>query len=164
MLVAAYSGERAAALAYHGHWRASRAPEERARIRRIEDDEWRHREILAGMLAALGAVPDPRRERRARRVGGTLGALCRAAGWLLPMYAAGWLERSNVCSYDEAACLAEACGRPQLAPALREMAGVERDHERFFRERVISHPLARLLRPWRPIPSVDAFRAGVRCS
>lgn len=148
ILVAAHSGEQAAALAYRGHWRSSRAPQERERIRRIEDDEWRHRCSVAQMLARLGAAPDRLRELRSRAVGRALGALCRVAGWLLPMYAAGWLEHANVCAYDEAAGFAEQGGFPELAPALREMAAVEREHERYFRERVVSHRLSRLLRPW----------------
>jgi demethoxyubiquinone hydroxylase (CLK1/Coq7/Cat5 family) len=160
--VAAHAGEQAAALAYAGHWRSSRG-EERERIRSIEEDEWRHRAGVARMLASLGAAPSPLRELRSLAVGRALGALCRFAGWLAPMYAAGRLERANVCAYDEAACLAEGCGHRELAPELREMAAVERDHEVYFRAKVLAHPLSRLLRPWRPLPSPEAFRAGVRC-
>lgn len=164
ILVAAHSGERAAALAYAGHWRAVHDAEERERIRRIEEDEWRHRELVARMLETLGAAPSAIRELRSRLVGRTLGALCRLAGWLLPMYAAARLERSNVCAYDEAACLAEDCGLPELAPELRAMAAVERDHERFFQEKVTSHRFAWLARRGRPLPGPEAFRAGFRCS
>jgi demethoxyubiquinone hydroxylase (CLK1/Coq7/Cat5 family) len=146
LLVAAYSGEQAAALAYRGHWRSCAKPEERERIRRIEEDEWRHRRIVAGMLVRLRASPSRLRELRSRVVGRLFGALCHLAGRLLPMYAAGRLERSNVCSYDEAATLAEHGGLPELVAELRGMAEVEREHERYFRERVVTHPTLRALR------------------
>ena len=153
ILRAAHSGERAAALAYRGHWRASRDPEERARIRAIEEDEWRHRRLVCDMLTALGARPSLPRELRSLLVGRVLQALCPLAGWVLPMYAAGRLEVSNVCAYDEAAALAANCGRGDLVPGLLEMAEVERDHERYFRDKVSRHAVGRALRPWPIWPS-----------
>jgi rubrerythrin len=149
LLVAAYSGEQAAALAYRGHWRSVSDADERVRIRQIEDDEWRHRLILARVLGRLGAAPSPLKELRTLLLGRALGALCHAAGWLLPMYAAGLLERSNVCNYDEAAGLAGEAGLPELVDELREMAAVERDHERFFRDKAAAHPAGRWLRALR---------------
>jgi len=136
LLVAAYSGEQAAALVYGGHWRSCVAPDERDRIRRIEEDEWRHRQIVAGMLARLATAPSRGRELQSRVVGRVLGALCHVAGGLLPMYGAGLLERINVCRYDEAAAFALDGGLPELVGALREMAEVEREHERYFQSRV----------------------------
>ena len=106
----AYSGERAAGYAYGGHWRASRDPEERARIRQIKDEEWHHRELVGGMLEALGARPSRAREIRATLVGRTLGALCHLAGWLAPMYEAGRLERRYVGEYEAAARYARQAG------------------------------------------------------
>jgi len=153
ILRAAYSGERAAALAYRGHWRASRDHAERAHIRQIEEDEWRHRRVVGAMLAALGERPSRLRELRSLVVGRTLEALCPLAGWMLPMYAAGRLEVSNVCAYDEAATLAAGCGREGLVPGLVEMAEVEREHERYFRSKVVRHPMGRVLRPWPVWPS-----------
>jgi hypothetical protein len=61
------------------------------------------------------------------------------------MVAAGRLERSNVCNYDEAASLAREGGLPELVEELREMAEVEREHERYFRERTRGHAVVRLL-------------------
>jgi len=140
ILVAAYSGEQAAALAYRGHWRSCVEPDEREAIQRIEDDEWRHRRIVGQMLERLGADPSPRREVRSRIVGRVLGLLCGLAGRRLPMLAAGRLERGNVCAYDEAASLAEAGNLPEMVGELREMAEVEREHERYFRAKVAGRP------------------------
>ena len=47
------------------------------------------------MLARLGAAPSRARELRALVIGRTLGLLCHVAGWLLPMYGAGRLERQE---------------------------------------------------------------------
>jgi rubrerythrin len=148
VLRAAFSGERAAALAYRGHWRASADPEERVRIRAIEDDEWRHRERVGGMLAALGARPSRLRELRSVLVGSVLQLLCPVSGWLLPMVAARRLEVSNVCAYDVAAAWARGCSRDDLVPALLEMAAVERDHERYFSGLLSRHALARRFGRW----------------
>ncbi|HET8644166.1 MAG TPA: demethoxyubiquinone hydroxylase family protein, partial [Vicinamibacteria bacterium] len=107
----AYSGERAAAYAYRGHWKSVRDPGERARIRQIEDEEWHHRDLVAGLMAQMGAGPDRYREVRALVIGRVLGALCHLAGWFAPMYGAGKLERRNIVEYEDAARYAIAAGR-----------------------------------------------------
>ena len=71
----AYSGELAAALAYRGHWKSVGDPDERARIRQIEEEEWHHRDLVGGMLARIGMdlaarlpmwpAPPPKNEIRA---------------------------------------------------------------------------------------------------
>src|SRR5688572_10576272 len=125
LLQMAHAGERAAALAYRGHWRATRDPLERAGIRRIEDDEWDHRAALRSMLARLRARPLWWRELRAWLIGSVLGVLCRVAGRTLPLRAAGWLERRNTGEYDRAASLARAAGRDEMVAPLRHMSTVE---------------------------------------
>jgi len=160
LLQLAYSGELAAALAYRGHAACVRDPSESAWIRRIEDEERAHRARLGEMLAELGLAPDPRRERRARRIGGTLGALCRVSGWLAPMYGAGRLESRNIREYETAARLARGCGREAWAEELLTMAEVEWDHEHWFRARVLSHPLGRRLPLWPEPPPRASLREG----
>jgi rubrerythrin len=76
ILQLAYSGELAAAYAYRGHWHSVSAADERQSIRTIEEDEWRHRELVGEMLAALGSGPNKARETRATLIGRTLGFLC----------------------------------------------------------------------------------------
>src|SRR5689334_21459023 len=114
LLQLAFSGERAAAYAYRGHWKSVRDPEERRRIREIEDDEWHHRANVGAMLASLEAAPSRRREVQATLIGRTLGALCHVSGWLAPMYGAGRLESRNVGEYETAARYAVGCGRGDL--------------------------------------------------
>ena len=151
----AYSGELAAALAYGGHWHSVKDPEERSRIRQIEQDEWHHRDLVGGMLAQIGMAPSPARDRRAQAIGRALALFCHVAGWLAPMYGAGRLERRNIVEYDTAARLAVAAGRPEFVDCLLTMAEVEWDHEQYFRSRVLTHRLAARLPMW-PAPPPKA--------
>jgi len=162
VLQAAYSGELAAAHAYAGHWRSVSRPEERERIRAIELEELHHRELVGELLAQLGAGPSARREQVFRWVGRCLGPLCSVSGWLAPMYGAGFLERGNIVEYEIAARLAEECGHPEFVDCLLEMAEVEWEHERYFRERVLSHRFARWIPLWPAPPSKSEIRARYR--
>jgi hypothetical protein len=159
VLQLAYSGERAAGYAYRGHWRSVCDSDERARIRQIEDEEWHHRELVGGMLRRLGSAPSRGRELRALLIGRTLGFLCHVAGWLLPMYGAGRLERKNVGEYEAAARFARLSGNEDLVDCLLTMAEVEWDHEAYFRARVETSPLGRRFL-WRPLPPRAAIRAA----
>ncbi len=149
ILQGAYSGELAAAYAYEGHWKASKKQEERETIARIEREEWHHRSLVGDMLTNLGSGPDPEQERKRNRIGKTLRALCNVSGWFMPMYAAGRLESYNVIEYEDAANYARLAGYGQFAPALIEMADVEREHERYFRMKVESHFLRHIFPKWK---------------
>jgi rubrerythrin len=156
----AYSGELAAALAYRGHWRSLSDPAERAQIRQIEQEEWRHRDQVGGMLAAIGMAPSAARERRAAAIGRALALLCHVTGWLAPMYGAGRLERRNIVEYETAARLAVRAGRPEFVDCLLTMAEVEWDHEQYFRSRVLTHRLASRLPMWPAPPAKSEIRAS----
>jgi len=158
ILQLAYSGERAAAYAYRGHWRSASNPEERERIHQIEDEEWHHRGLVGQMLSKLGAAPDPRRELKALVIGRTLQALCHVSGWLLPMYGAGKLERGNIVEYEHAAQYAVGCEKIEFVDCLLTMAEVEWEHEQYFRAKVLSHRLGRLLPMWPPPPPKETIR------
>ena len=129
-----------------------RDPEERRRIREIEDEEWRHRVQVGEMLAALGAGPSRLREVLFWTIGRTLGALCHVSGWLAPMWGAGRLESRNVREYEVAAQRAMSCGRGEWLDCLLTMAEVEWEHEAYFRARVLSHRLGRRLPLWTAPP------------
>lgn len=158
-LQGAYSGELAAGFAYRGHWRSVRDEAERERIRVIESEEWHHRELVGGMLRALGAGPNRVREVVMFTIGRVLGAMCHVSGWFLPMYGAGRLERHNIVEYEEAARYARACGREELIDCLLSMAEVEWEHERYFREKAGSHRLARVIGLWDAAPPKTTIRA-----
>jgi rubrerythrin len=158
ILQLAYSGELAAAYAYRGHWHSVDAREEREAIRKIEEDEWRHRSLVGEMLAGLGGRPHPRRELRATIIGRALGFLCHVTGWLAPMYGAGKLESRNVREYETAARYANGCGATELVDCLLEMAEVEWDHEHYFRSCVLQHSIGRRLPLWPKPPAKETIR------
>ena len=143
LLQLAYSGEKAAALAYRGHAASVKEPAEAAMIRKIENDEWVHREKVGRLLAELGAAPLALRELRSAVVGHTLSFLCRFTGWFLPMFFAGRLETRNVQEYDTAAGWARELHLDHFLPELSEMAAVEVEHEKYFLEIIGRRPPAR---------------------
>jgi rubrerythrin len=136
LLQLAYSGEKAAALAYQGHSRSVRDAGEKAMIAKIENDEWVHRKKVGALLEKLGARPLRIRELRASAVGHVLSFLCGVAGWFLPMFLAGKLETKNVCEYEKAAGWAAEVGLHDFVPDLLEMAAVEVEHEKYFFEAI----------------------------
>ena len=161
VLRGAYSGELAAALAYAGHARSVRDPDEAAEIRRVRAEELEHRERVGAMLAALGAGPSPERERVFRAIGVAIAAFCRVGGWFAPMYGAARLERGNVGEYELAARHALDAGRAEWVDDLLTMAEVEHDHERWFREKAASHPLWRVFPHWEPLPPREHIRRSL---
>lgn len=157
-LQSAYSGERAAAYAYRGHWQSVSDESEREAIHAIEDDEWRHRQLVGEMLTKLGSQPNKAREKRATLIGRALGFLCHVSGWLAPMYGAGKLESRNVVEYEMAARYARDCGRADLIECLLEMAEVEWEHEKYFRSQVLRHSIGRRLPIWPAPPPKEMIR------
>jgi len=158
ILQLAFSGELAAGYAYRGHWHSLSDPDERARVKQIEDEEWHHRKLVGEMLSSLGAGPDKGREVRARIVGRTLGLLCHVSGWFVPMYGAGRLESRNIVEYETAARYARACGRTDLIDCLLTMAEVEWEHERYFRACVLRHRWSKRFTVWPEPPPKESIR------
>jgi len=158
LLQLAYSGELAAAHAYHGHWRSVSDAGECARIAEIEQEELHHRRLVGEMLASLEVAPNRSREIRASVIGRTLSFLCHVSGWLAPMYGAGRLESGNVREYETAARFARECGREDLIDCLLTMAEVEWEHEKYFRSRVLTHPLGHRLTLWPQPPPKENIR------
>jgi len=159
ILQLAYSGELAAAYAYRGHWKSVADPDERVRIEEIENEEWHHRQLVGEMLDKLGQKPNPRREKRARLLGRTLGFLCHLTGWLAPMYGAGRLESQNIREYETAARYAIECGREEFVDCLLTMAEVEWEHEKYFRSRVLIHRFGKRLPIWPEPPDKETIRS-----
>jgi len=157
ILQLAYSGEFAASYAYQGHWNSVENPEERNRIRTIEEEEWHHRKLVGEMLRDLGERPGAWKEFKAVIIGRTAGFLCHVTGWLAPMYGAGKLESRNVREYEVAARYARDCGRREFAEPLLTMAEVEWEHEKYFRTQVLKSALGRCLPMWQTPPPKEIF-------
>lgn len=155
----AYSGELGAARAYDGHARSVRDPNEARELFNIRDEEIDHRARVGAMLTELGAEPSIWRERLLSLVGLTIGLLCRVGGWFIPMYGAGRLERTNIGEYELAARLAYLEGREEWVDDILDMAEVEWDHESYFRKKVESHWLGRVIATW-PAPPPRASIRG----
>lgn len=137
----AYSGEVAAAYAYRGHWNSLKASPEKDRIKKIEAEEWDHRQRVGEWLAKLGSAPRPMREKAFWTIGRTLGLVCHFSGWFMPMYFAGRLESQNSVEYEDAAVFARELGMNECVDDLLDMARVEVEHEVFFRETIAGHRL-----------------------
>ena len=160
VLRSACSGELAAIHAYHGHAASVSSAEERERILVIQAEESHHRELVLKLLAELDAQPSRSREVVFWCIGKTISFLCRVGGWFIPMYGAGRLERSNIVEYEDAARHARDLGRTDMIDCLLEMAEVEWEHERYFRERVAGHWMLRVFPLWPPPPPKESIRAG----
>lgn len=158
LLQNAHAGELAAFYAYEGHARSVFDPTEVSEIRKIQTEEWEHRECVARMLRTLGAGPDRTREFVFFCVGKTIGALCLIGGWFVPMYGAGRLESKNIAEYEVAARVAFEAGHLELVEDLVRMAEVEWDHEFYFRGKAQTHWLWRLVPKW----TVPPPRAQIR--
>ena len=162
ILQLAYSGELAAAYAYRGHWRSVRDTAEKARIEKIENEEWHHRRLVGEMLGKLNARPSRLRETRAAIIGRVLGLLCHVSGWLAPMYGAGKLESRNIREYETAARYARDSGHTGFIECLLTMAEVEWEHELYFRSQVASHRWGPRLRLWPQPPPKEAIRLSFK--
>ena len=158
----AYSGELAAAYAYRGHWKSLKDAAEINHIKRIEDEEWVHREKVGRLLEALGSRPLKRREVKMWLIGRSVGIACHMIGWFFPMYFAGRLETANVDEYATAAWHAAELGLVEFESELRIMAAVEKEHELFFMSVVANHrllPVARAIFKWGPVEPAKAQKA-----
>lgn len=153
ILQMAYSGEKAAALAYAGHWRSVSDPAEKLSIARIEQDEWEHRTIVGQMLAELNDKPQAWRELLMGTIGAVIFLACFISGWFFPMYFAGRLEHANVHEYSDAAKHARALALSSYEDELLRLSAVEQTHEDYFKQRVRGHwltPSMQQLFGWGP--------------
>ncbi len=146
ILQGAYSGEMAAAFAYSGHWRAIRDPDEKASIKKIEEEEWHHRRTVGQFLSELGSAPKQWREVVFGSIGRVLSIGCYMAGWYLPMYFAGRLEAANVREYEDAALHARALGLSECENSLIAMSLTEKEHENYFAGVVANRPLTPMMK------------------
>jgi rubrerythrin len=160
LLLLAHSAERAAAYAYHGHAASVRDPGERAHLRRLEAEEWDHRNQLRALLDRLAIAPSPWLEWRFAVIGRIISAACHVIGHFLPMYFAGRLESANVNEYLTMADLARDTAIADAIPALLRMAQAEKDHESWLLSRIADHPILPIFRAifrWGPGRSFNAL-------
>ncbi len=129
LLQKAYSGERAAALAYNGHWKSLTNEAEIQIVKKIELDEWRHRARIGEMLSELNVEPLFFREIVFYLIGRTIGFICHFCGSFLAAFFAGILESKNVQQYSLALEYAKEIGLEKYFDDFIEMEIAEIEHE-----------------------------------
>jgi len=151
ILQSAYSGELAAAYAYRGHWKSVKNPDEKSEIKRIEKEEWEHRECVLSWLNKTEARPKKMREIIFWTIGRSLGVLCFVSGWFFPMYFAGRLESQNTKEYDDAANFAKQLDMQKCLDDMLHMSKNELEHEEYFSKTVANHrflPIMKMFFNW----------------
>ena len=137
----AYSAERAACYAYQGHAASVRDSAISLEIRRIEKEEWDHREYLSEFMESLEIKKSKWLEFKYKVIGKIIGYSCFVIGKFMPNYFAGRLESGNVNEYIEMARLAKGSVIEGRIGCIMEMALVEKRHEMYFLDKVSSHPM-----------------------
>src|SRR5262249_34040723 len=99
LLQRAYSAEKAAAFAYIGHAGSLKTEGEKAAVRQIELDEWRHRECVLALMRQYDVPISRYYEIRFHVIGRIISMACYVIGWFMPYFFAGKLESGNVCEY-----------------------------------------------------------------
>ena len=132
LLQRAYSAERAAAFAYIGHADSLKAPEAKAAVKQIEDDEWKHRENILGLMQRYGVPVSRWYEVRFYVIGKIISASCHVIGRFMPFFFAGKLESGNVCEYFVMMRHFHSLGIREHDAMLYEMGMKEKEHEVYF--------------------------------
>ncbi len=135
----AYSAERAASFAYQGHAGSLRNPQERARVKQIEQDEWDHRAEMLALMKKYDIPINQYYEWRFYLIGKFISASCYVIGWFMPYYFAGRLESGNVCEYIRMKRYFNELGITEHDQALLQMAVREKEHEVCFLEMIRNH-------------------------
>ncbi len=165
LLQKAFSGERAAALAYNGHWKSLRNATEIRIVRKIEEDEWIHRKKIGEMLSQLNAEPLFLREKVFWLIGRTIGIICHFCGRFCAAFFAGILESKNVDEYKQALEYAEEIGLKEYFADFIEMRKTEAEHEFALRELIKDHwffPLFSFIFRWGNLQTLDYQKPNVK--
>src|ERR1700744_1209009 len=136
LLKQAYSAEKAAAFAYQGHAGSVRDRREKGAIRRIEIDEWNHREEVLKLMNIYQVPVSKWYEVKNYIIGKTISASCYVIGWVMPFYVAGNLESGNVCEYVRMKRLFNALDIVEHDAILYEMSLKEKEHEVYFYQQI----------------------------
>ena len=136
LLQRAYSAERAAAFAYIGHAGSLKCAGAKAAVKRIEDDEWEHRENVLHLMKLYGIPISRSYERRFFLIGKLISASCHVIGRFMPFFFAGKLESGNVCEYFRMMQFFHALGIREHDAMLYAMGMKEKEHEVYFLEQI----------------------------
>jgi rubrerythrin len=132
LLQRAYSAEKAAAFAYHGHAGSVKDNIQKAAIRQIELDEWGHRQAVLQIMNQYDIPVSKWYEFRFHILGKIISFSCHIIGWFMPFYFAGSLESGNVCEYFRMKQFFNQLGITKHDSILYEMGIKEKEHEVYF--------------------------------
>jgi hypothetical protein len=132
LLQRAYSGEKAAALAYIGHAGSLRSPEAKAAVKQIEDDEWHHRRNVLSLMQKYDVPVSRWYEFRFHVIGKVIALSCYFIGRFMPYFFAGKLESGNVCEYFVMMRYFHDLGIDEHDQMLYDMGIKEKEHEEYF--------------------------------
>ena len=136
LLQKAYSAERAAAFAYIGHAGSLRDPVAKVAVKQIEDDEWKHRENILGLMERYEVRVSRWYEVKYYLIGRIISASCYVIGRFMPFFFAGKLESGNVCEYFVMMRHFHSLGIREHDAMLYEMGMKEKEHEVYFLEQI----------------------------
>ncbi|MFT7612447.1 MAG: hypothetical protein ACI9J3_001410 [Parvicellaceae bacterium] len=132
----AYSGEKAAALAYIGHAGSVKDIVQKAEIKQIEDDEWGHRKEVLIIMNTYNIPISKYYEFKFHIIGKLISLGCYLIGWFMPYYFAGRLESGNVCEYIVMIKYFHEIGINDHDEILFEMGIKEKEHEEYFLQQI----------------------------
>jgi hypothetical protein len=158
LLQKAYSAERAAAFAYVGHAGSLGDALAKVAVKQIEDDEWKHRENILGLMQRYEVSVLRSYEVRYYVIGKIISASCYAIGRFMPFFFAGKLESGNVCEYFVMMRQFHSLGIREHDAMLYEMGMKEKEHEVYFLEQIKTSglmPLFQWLFSWGAGSSVN---------
>ncbi len=139
LLQLAYSAERAASFAYQGHAGAVKEPEDKKRIKEIEDDEWIHRADVLKIMQEYEIPISSWYEVKYFIIGKIICYSCYVIGWFMPMYFAGRLESGNVNEYFIMKDYFNQLNITKHDAILAEMGMKEKEHEVYFLSKIKTH-------------------------
>ncbi|MBK9793921.1 MAG: hypothetical protein IPP60_12730 [Sphingobacteriales bacterium] len=139
LLQLAYSAERAASFAYQGHAGAVKEPEDKKRIKEIEDDEWIHRADVLKIMQEYEIPISTWYEVKYFIIGKIICYSCYVIGWFMPMYFAGRLESGNVNEYFIMKDYFNQLNITKHDAILAEMGMKEKEHEVYFLSKIKTH-------------------------
>ncbi len=132
----AYSAEKAASFAYIGHAGSLKSPEEKERVRQIEQDEWDHRRNVLKIMQQYGIPVSKYYEVKYHIIGKIIGYSCYIIGRFMPYFFAGKLESGNVCEYFVMLRYFHSLGITEHDEILYQMGIKEKEHKVYFLEAI----------------------------
>ena len=132
----AYSAEKAASFAYIGHAGSLKSPEEKERVRQIEQDEWDHRRNVLKIMQQYDIPVSKYYEVKYHIIGKIIGYSCYVIGRFMPYFFAGKLESGNVCEYFVMLRYFHSLGITEHDEILYQMGIKEKEHEVYFLEAI----------------------------